>query len=190
MLEFILWFGGGALGYATALTAFSIGAVRLATGQVPWRSVPLVFCTLTFVFLTQHPFPDPSQMSCPVPSAAPQLRPFDYVAPMAALIREGAGLAEWFNSRWVLAAIMNFVVCAVIGLCWGLRGGGVATAALFGLGLSLACELSQLTGVWGLFPCAYRSFNVDDLMLNTLGVCAGALLFLPWHRSTSRRSDS
>jgi glycopeptide antibiotics resistance protein len=40
----------------------------------------------------------------------------------------------------------------------------------------LAVELTQLTGIWGLYPCPYRQFDVDDLILNTTGVVIGFAL--------------
>lgn len=65
--------------------------------------------------------------------------------------------------------------------------------------VSLFIELSQLTGIWGIFPCAYRIFDVDDLMVNTVGGLVGATLAhlwisirpreekpLPWGRNSSR----
>lgn len=42
--------------------------------------------------------------------------------------------------------------------------------------ISLLIELTQLTGVWGLYPCSYRVFDVDDLLTNTLGAAIGVLL--------------
>lgn len=38
-----------------------------------------------------------------------------------------------------------------------------------GFAVSLFIESSQLSGFWGLYPCAYRQFDVNDLMTNTLG---------------------
>ncbi len=51
--------------------------------------------------------------------------------------------------------------------------------------LSLFFELSQLTGLYGLYPKAYRIFDVDDLITNTFGALFGCLvtpifsLFMP-----------
>jgi glycopeptide antibiotics resistance protein len=53
---------------------------------------------------------------------------------------------------------------------------GVVVATLAGLGLSLLVELTQKTGVWHLYSCAYRLFDVDDLIVNTLGATIGSLL--------------
>jgi glycopeptide antibiotics resistance protein len=53
---------------------------------------------------------------------------------------------------------------------------GVVVATSLGLGLSLVIEVTQRTGVWSLYDCAYRLFDVDDLIVNTLGATVGSLL--------------
>jgi glycopeptide antibiotics resistance protein len=53
---------------------------------------------------------------------------------------------------------------------------GVVVATVAGLALSLLIELTQRTGVWNLYSCAYRLFDVDDLIVNTLGATIGSLL--------------
>ena len=51
--------------------------------------------------------------------------------------------------------------------------------------LSLFFEITQLTGLYGIYPRAYRIFDVDDLIVNTLGGLVGYIispivtLFLP-----------
>ena len=57
-------------------------------------------------------------------------------------------------------------------------GRGVIVAALAGLGVSLLVETTQATGVWGLYECAYRLGDVNDLMTNTAGAILGSLLSL------------
>lgn len=42
--------------------------------------------------------------------------------------------------------------------------------------MSALVELTQLTGAWGLFGCSWRTFDVDDLLINTSGALLGALL--------------
>ncbi|MGX6508470.1 VanZ family protein [Rhodococcus sp. SJ-2] len=59
-----------------------------------------------------------------------------------------------------------------------LGGRGMVTAGAVGLGLSAFIEFTQLTGVWGLYPCAYRVFDVDDLLTNTVGAIAGSMVAL------------
>jgi glycopeptide antibiotics resistance protein/uncharacterized RDD family membrane protein YckC len=45
-----------------------------------------------------------------------------------------------------------------------------------GFGLSLLIETTQLTGNWGLSPCPYRQFDVDDIILNTTGTIVGVVV--------------
>jgi glycopeptide antibiotics resistance protein len=42
--------------------------------------------------------------------------------------------------------------------------------------LSLMIELAQLTGLFFTYPGSYRLFDVDDIMMNTLGGFLGTLL--------------
>ena len=42
--------------------------------------------------------------------------------------------------------------------------------------MSLYFEVTQLTGLYGIYPKAYRLFDVDDLIINTLGGALGYLI--------------
>lgn len=57
---------------------------------------------------------------------------------------------------------------------------GLFTSTLIAFSVSFAIELTQLTGLWGYYPCAYRIFDVDDLITNTLGGLIGATIALVW----------
>lgn len=63
----------------------------------------------------------------------------------------GMFLRYYFRARWGWCLILSF-------------------------GLSLFFEMTQLTGLYGFFDHAYRVFDVDDLMANTLGGMLGFLL--------------
>ncbi|MDR0899647.1 MAG: VanZ family protein [Lactobacillaceae bacterium] len=47
---------------------------------------------------------------------------------------------------------------------------------VFGFFLSLFFELTQLSGLYGIYPRPYRLFDVDDLLTNTLGAGIGGLI--------------
>ncbi len=64
---------------------------------------------------------------------------------------------------------------------------GVVVATALGFAVSLLIELTQLTGVWGVYPCAYRLFDVDDLITNTTGALLGAVLSAPYAVRRRRR---
>ena len=176
MGNWVFGFAGMAMLYA-ALVSLAILLCARMVGRFPrWRILPLLFTTLVFVSLTQHPFPPLGQLDCPVPTAQAQLRPFQFWSTFVRLHDQGAGIADWVRNRTVAATVMNFVVCVVIGLTLSSHTVRLRVALFFGLGLTLTVELTQLTGLWGLYPCAYRQFNVDDLILNALGVVVGFLL--------------
>lgn len=66
--------------------------------------------------------------------------------------------------------------------------------ALLALLLSLFFELTQLSGLYGIYPKPYRLFDVDDLLINTLGGMLGFGLgrvlarFLPSKKRLDRAS--
>lgn len=79
----------------------------------------------------------------------------------------------------VLQLALNVLLFVPLGFFLRVLGGrGIIVATLVGLGVSLVIETTQLTGVWGIFPCAYRVFDVDDLLTNTVGALVGSLLAL------------
>lgn len=59
-----------------------------------------------------------------------------------------------------------------------LGGRTVIVTVSTAFGVSLIIELTQLTGIWFVYPCPYRLFDVDDLIANTGGGLAG-VLFAP-----------
>lgn len=173
---------GLAVLYGVSTSLALLGLLRLA-GRFPgWHVLPFLAVTLSFLFLTQHPFPAPGSLDCPVASAVPQLRPFKFMDSFWRLNQSGAAPAQYLLNRTLAASAMNFLLCAAIGLTLARHVKTWATIALFGATLTGLIELTQLTGTWGIYPCAYRQFNVDDLLLNLLGVLAGAGVARGWRR--------
>ncbi|MEK3732658.1 MULTISPECIES: VanZ family protein [Paenibacillus] len=50
------------------------------------------------------------------------------------------------------------------------------TCLIASFGLSLLFEITQVTGIYGFYDYPYRLFDVDDLMMNTLGGMIGLVL--------------
>ncbi|MEU3708646.1 VanZ family protein [Streptomyces catenulae] len=59
---------------------------------------------------------------------------------------------------------------------------GLLAATLAGFGVSLFFELTQFTGLWGIYPCPYRLFAMDDLLANAAGASLGWLVVAPLAR--------
>jgi hypothetical protein len=64
---------------------------------------------------------------------------------------------------------------------------GVVVATGLGLAVSLLIEVTQLTGVWGDYPCAYRLFDVYDLGTHTCCYFLGAVVSYPYAARRHRR---
>ena len=101
----------------------------------------------------------------------------------------GYTLGKALQNPWQVTLIQlggNFVMLLPLGLisAWR-RQSGLITAVLFGVGIELTqFVLSLLLG----YP--YRTFDVDDLWINALGVFAGWLLgkWLFWYNKSAIRN--
>lgn len=79
----------------------------------------------------------------------------------------------------VLQLALNVLLFAPLGFFLRiLAGRGMLSALIAGLAVSLVIETTQVTGVWGIYPCAYRVFDVDDLLMNTAGAVVGSAVAL------------
>ena len=102
--------------------------------------------------------------------------------------RHSDGLVGLVRDPAFLQVALNVLLFVPLGFyVRKILGRGVVVATLLGLGISLLIETTQTTGDWHLFDCAYRMFDVDDLIVNTLGATAGSLLAaLVVHRRTGK----
>lgn len=136
----------------------------------------LVLSTAFVVFLAISPFPDPGDLDCTDGGVAVQTEIFGFLEAPARLWSSGASPGRWLTDLTVTSTIMNLVFFAVVGFALGRQVAGLGPAFLFGLGLSIGIETLQFTGLLGMYPCRYRTVDVDDLILNVTGVVLGAAI--------------
>lgn len=136
---------------------------------------------LAILTYTLLPLPEVGPAFCAGRSTAEtlQLRPFQFVADIGRIAsgQDATGLRAWLSNAAVQQVVLNVVLFAPLG--WLLRGPfrrSVPVAVVAGFAVSLLVELTQYTGNWFLFPCAYRLADVDDLIANTAGALLGALV--------------
>ncbi|MCP2638447.1 VanZ family protein [Microbacterium sp. HD4P20] len=137
---------------------------------------------------TLLPLPDPETIRC----AGVNLDPFAFIDDLRGTTgRPGRGA---LNDPAVLQLLLNVLLFVPLGFFLRVLGGrGILFALLVGLGVSALVETTQLTGVWWLYPCAYRVFDVDDLLANTVGALLGSVLALlvpRRHWGTPRFADA
>ena len=92
-----------------------------------------------------------------------QLDPLAFVRDFA---REGASTLPQIAFNVVLFMPLGFIAGRL--LRWGLW-----RSVVVGLLASLAIEVAQGTGLFGVYPYAYRTADVDDLILNLCGASIG-----------------
>ena len=118
-----------------------------------------------------------------------QLRPFNFLRDIARTT-EGMTLRRRLLAPATLQVLFNVLLFVPLGAwCRRFFSLGTLRSIAVGFGVSLAVEATQRTGVWGLFPCAYRLADVDDLLANTTGAALGALgswFVLGWMPSSER----
>lgn len=136
--------------------------LRLASGISAYLAVLYAMGLLAF---TLYPMPDDPARFCATHDLLPQLDVMMFVKDAR------TGLYG------VLQLVMNVLFFMPMGymLCRWARWRFWVTLP-FALGCSVFIETSQLTGFWGFYPCAYRQFDVDDMLTNTLGAVLGFAL--------------
>ncbi|WP_341241368.1 VanZ family protein [uncultured Nocardioides sp.] len=144
------------------------------TGRLPPGELLLLLAAAVYGLAlwtyTLLPLPDPGSFTC----RPTQLDPLTSVGRVAlpdeggvrALLRQPAFLQVALNV--LLFVPFGFFVRRVLRR-------GVVVAGLLGLAASALVETTQGTGIWGLYDCAYRLLDVDDLLLNATGAVLGSL---------------
>ncbi|MFI1156978.1 VanZ family protein [Streptomyces sioyaensis] len=155
-----------------------------------WRMLSLysgVFYALTAFCMTIVPLPKPSVDVCTkYPSFAdPQLTPGVAFSDLWKEAHHRITLdALILHNSAFWQTVFNLILLLPLGVFVRIhfrRGLAAATAA--GFAGSLLFELTQYTGLWGLYECPYRLFAVDDLIANTAGAAVGWAIAGPLARA-------
>ena len=144
---------------------------RLSVPRALLWAVALVYFWAIWTY-TLLPLPEPDSIRC----VGMVIDPLAVVRDVQKAI---AAPGRTLTHPAILQLVFNVLLFAPLGFLLRVLGGrGILTALFVGLGLSLLVETTQLTGVWGIYPCAYRFFDVGDLMTNTAGAVLGSLVAL------------
>ncbi|MEK5230384.1 VanZ family protein [Lysinibacillus sp. FSL K6-0232] len=144
-----------------------------------------IFYFLSALCLVLLPFPS-TRDTCSLQSADTvhaNLRPFQFIDD----ILKDSGVVITNPSTWLaltkqqafFQAFFNFLLLMPFGvyLRYFLQERKYwKRALLLSFLLTLFYEVTQGTGIYGIFNCAYRIFDVDDLFLNSVGALIGFLL--------------
>lgn len=137
---------------------------RITPASLAWSYLAVLY-VLGLACFTCYPLPEGTSGPGITYGVAPQLDPLAFVGDIR---RDGV--------KAVFQVVANVALFVPLGymLSYGLRW-GLGSVTLSGFAVSLLVECSQLTGLFGIYPYAYRTFDVDDLAANTLGAVCGLL---------------
>lgn len=136
------------------------GRLRLGAAMGAYLAV---LYGLALVFFTLWPLPEGDEGLGITYGIPPQVDPLAFVGDIR---RDGMQAVLQIAANVAFFVPLGFI--ARRGLRWELPQ---STAA--GLIASLLIETAQLTGLFGLYPFAYRTFDVDDLAWNAAGAMLG-----------------
>ncbi|WOC13831.1 VanZ family protein [Gordonia sp. MP11Mi] len=134
-----------------------------------WVAALIYFCAIWTY--TLFPLPDPDQLVCVGTNTD-----------VWQAVRDVQGARDRghpFTDPATLQLALNILLFVPFGAFVRILGGrGLPTALFAGAGVSLFIETTQLTGMWWIYDCAYRVFDVDDIITNTAGALVGSIAAL------------
>ena len=168
-------------------------------GSVMGLRVPIVYSFILYLlccyFLVILPLPSQEYVAS-ITGPTTQLVPFAFVSDIIreARLASANGLDDAIRSilanRAFYQVVMNLVMFVPLGVylhyyfhC------SLRRTLLLSLLLSLFFELTQLSGLYFIYPRGYRLFDVDDLIINTLGGLLGYALAGPLSKFLPTRAD-
>lgn len=170
------------------------GSIPFLRSIIFYSFILYLICTYFLVIL---PLPSREEVSI-LTTPTMQLIPFDFIKDLSNVSFNWTSFSSYINliqnpAFYIVA--FNILLTVPFGIylryyfeCKWYQ------VLLFSFLLSLFFEITQLTGLYGIYPRPYRLFDVDDLILNTLGGIVGFIitpifsLILPTRKELDEKS--
>lgn len=168
-------------------------------GSVMSLRVPIVYSFVLYLlccyFLVILPLPSQDYVAS-LSGPRTQLIPFTFITDMASSVDPisqiglGGVVVAVLKSRAFYQVVMNLLMFIPLGiyLRYYFRC-SLKRTLIISLALSLFFELTQLSGLYFIYPRGYRLFDVDDLIVNTLGGLVGYVMAGPLAKILPTRAD-
>ena len=150
------------------------GSIPAIRSLIVYSFILYLICAYFLIILPLPKISDVAKMT----GSTMQLKPFSFVQD---ILKETS-----LTSSGVLAIIKNHSVYTIIFNLLLLIPFGIYLkyyfekkwyeVIIYSFLLSLFFELTQLSGLYGIYPRSYRLFDVDDLLINTLGGTLGFII--------------
>lgn len=171
VLAIVLGIGLAVVGFIPAAAVAYRRRGSFPLGRILLLLAAAIYAVALWTY-TLVPMPEAGSFTC----AGTQIHAFGFVGDILQ-VRAEVGARALLTSAEFLQVALNLVLFLPLGFfVRALIGRGVVVAGAIGFATSLLIETTQLTGIWGLYPCAYRVFDVDDLLINTAGTVLGSAI--------------
>jgi glycopeptide antibiotics resistance protein len=180
---------------------YSVYSYRRYGAVSAYRSLILfsmLFYLQCMFYLVILPLPDPievAKMTGPYAELIPFKNVYDFAVNSSFDIMRASTWLPALREPYVLEPLFNLALTVPFGIYLAYYfAKSLRRVLLFSSLLSVFFELTQLTGLFFLYPRPYRLFDVNDLLLNTLGgvcgyfICARFLRRLPSKSRIDERS--
>lgn len=139
-------------------------------GRIRFASAVSVYLVVLYILglgcFTLYPLPRGTEGLGITYGIAPQLNPFGFIFDLQ---KDGISAMPQILANVAFFVPLGFIASRLLRL-------NLFWSVVIGFFASLAIELTQLTGFLGVYPYAYRTFDVDDLLWNTSGAAIGWLI--------------
>lgn len=172
-----------------------------------YGAIPMVKCIvfysmilylITAYFMVILPLPSKETVSN-LTDISVQLKPFNFIFNIKETtnfnIKDINSFINFLNTSTVYTVLFNILLTVPFGIFLKyLFDKKLSQTIIYSFVLSLFFELTQLSGLYGIYPNPYRLFDVDDLIINTFGGLVGyiitpiAQLFLPTRKELEMKS--
>ncbi|MCH4013474.1 MAG: VanZ family protein [Solobacterium sp.] len=165
----------------------SIRSLRILIVYSFWLYMLCIYC------LVIMPLPDP-EMAAALHGRAMQLVPFHFVQDIIHAYHRirAIGMPPLYilNSSDFLITLFNLFMTMPFGMYMHIYFNcDFKKTVLLSFLLSLFFELTQLSGLYFIYPGSYRLFDVDDLIVNTAGGMLGYAAAIPFMKILPSREE-
>lgn len=150
------------------------GSVLLLRAMILYSFLLYLMCSYFLVILPLPPIKEVAELN----TQRVQLVPFQFVSDIQMYTQfsvwvPGTMISSFFNNVF-LQVFFNIIMFVPLGiyLRYYYRR-NIFECLLFSFIVSMFFELTQLSGLYGIYPRPYRLFDIDDLILNTVGGLTG-----------------
>ncbi|MEI7058873.1 VanZ family protein [Nocardioides sp. CCNWLW239] len=185
VLAIVLGIGLAVVGFVPAAAVAYRRRGSFPLGRILLLLAAAIYAVALWTY-TLVPMPEAGSFTC----AGTQIHAFGFVGDILR-VRAEVGTRALLTSAVFLQVVLNIVLFVPLGFfVRAIAGRGVVVAGTIGFLTSLLIETTQLTGIWGLYPCAYRVFDVDDLIINTAGAVIGSAISVLFVRHRTRQTPA